>query len=283
MTERRKRGAQRGASLPEAGKAHSAPASRKGWPRKARTWLIGVVAAALASVLAAWFAAVPNAIGDRLTYKRTMPASPLAISVERKAPACGGRRGYVIPKPPDQIGPPDEVSDFPTWAQRRGGVEASETAVAITIRGRTPQPVMLTGLRLVVTSRKAPMQGTLIGSGLCPWSGRPPAKSALYALADLDQRPPRTLESSDEVIRVAGDMWRVNSLVFPYEVTDSRIETVLLIGRTDRYDCMWQAELSWSNGETSGHETIALNGKPLHTTAAISKPLSTYTSGRWTE
>lgn len=259
---RRRRRAREATGQPAGRRADSTPAEWDGWRRKTRRWIVGVAAATLASVLAAWFAAVPKVVSDRLSYKPVTPASTLTISVEKKTPSCG--QEYVFPKPPGEI----DHSNFSTWVQQHGGVEVGETIVVVTIRGRTSQPVVLTGLRLVVTSRKAPMQGTYIG-GDCAYSQEPPVKSARYALVNLDHQPPRVSQPSATVIQADLDFWRVSPLLFPYEVTDRSIETLLLIGRTRMCDCTWKAELSWSNGETSGQETIDLHGKPFHTTAVI--------------
>jgi hypothetical protein len=125
------------------------------------------------------------------------------------------------------------------------------------------------------------MQGTLIGGG-CQNAFEPPAKTAQYVLANLDQQPPEMLKSSTELVRVGRDYWRVSPLFFPYEVTESSIVTLLLVGQTKKCDCLWTAELSWSNGETKGNKRIDLLGKPFRTTAEISKPYDMYVNGRWT-
>jgi hypothetical protein len=167
--------------------------------------------------------------------------------------------------------------EWAAWGPRLGGADADRTVVTVVIKSKTPQPVIVTNLEFVVTSRKPPMRGTLV-SNQC---GGP--VEARYALADLDQNPARIVAGSATAATVGGIEWRVNPLRFPYEVTDTETETLLLVGRTENCECMWEARLSWSNGEASGTETIDFGGKPFHTSAISAAAFATYQGGRWVQ
>lgn len=256
------------------------PASKRASLKSVWKWFAGVAAAALATVLVGWLGGAPGMVKDLLDGP-TAPVKPILLSIKREAYGCGTR--YVIPKPVGEIGvPPSRDSptlseEWAAWGPRLGGADAFRTQVTVVIKSRTPQPVIVTSLEPVVTSRKPPMRGTLV-TNQCGG-----AVEARYALADLDQNPPKIVAGSEKPAIVGGNEWRASPLRFPYKVTDTETETLLLVGQTENCECMWEAKLSWSSGEASGTETIDFGGKPFHTSAISAAAAATYEGGRWVQ
>jgi len=67
------------------------------------------------------------------------------------------------------------------------------------------------------------------------------------------------------VLQIGDQEWRTAPLVFPYVVSSTESETLLVIGATKGL-VGWTAELLWSDGAVVGRSTIDDNGKPFMTT-----------------
>ena len=144
------------------------------------------------------------------------------------------------------------------WAILQGGADFSASKVLVTIRGTTKSPVTVTRVRIHIVERKPALAGSVVANG-CGGT-----IDARYAEFDLDSNPPRISSSSSVPVMWGGDDWRATPLKFPYQVTDTESESLLLIGTTNEY-AAWTASLSWTDGNKSGVEKIDYEGEPFRT------------------
>jgi hypothetical protein len=129
--------------------------------------------------------------------------------------------------------------------------------VLMTVKGYDRSPVTITALNFHVVHRQpTPLDGRVL-SNECG-----DETIARYAEVNLDSDPPQIGNSSADVTS-HGDV-NATPLRFPYNVSDSDTENLLLITSTSGY-VEWTADLSWSNGVTSGRLTIDNNGQPFRT------------------
>ena len=232
------------------------PRSRK---QKVTTWIASIVAATLAASLASWLTPLPALIRDLLTE-----SSPVKITIVHDVNNCAA---VATSKPVETISPPPGAdtaqsgSNYAKWRSDNELAEIDASDVIVTVKGIDNSPVTVTGLRFDVSRRLEPLRGVRM-NGECG-----DETIARYALVDLDKRPPKIVESSAKKISVGDSEWRVNQITFPYEVTNTDSETLLIRAQTKSCDCDWKAFLSWSNGEEVGTEEISYHGKPFRTTA----------------
>jgi hypothetical protein len=222
---------------------------------KFRVWFIGILAAALAAILTGWIVAAPGWVKERVA-----PSSPITFSVQRELDYC---LQYVVPKQIGEISEPPADNEADTtawskWAISQGGADFLASKVLITIRGTNKSPVTVTGIKIHVVERKPALAGSVVSNGC----GGP--IDARYAEFDLDNNPPRMSSSSSIPVMWGGEEWRATPLKFPYQVTDTQSESLLLIGTTEEY-AAWTASLSWTDGNKSGVEAIDFDGKPFRT------------------
>jgi hypothetical protein len=222
---------------------------------KAKAWLIGILAAALATIITGWIVAAPGWVKEKVA-----PSSPITFSVQRELDYC---LQYIVPNRIGDISePPANNEADPTawskWAISQGGADLSASKVLVTIRGTTKSPVTVTGVKIHVVERKPALTGSKVANG-CGGT-----IDARYAEFDLDSNPPRISSSSSIPVMWGGEEWRATPLKFPYEVTDTESESLLIIGSTKEY-AAWTASLLWTDGNKSGVEKIDFKGKPFRT------------------
>lgn len=213
------------------------------------TAVVGTVSAGLG--IWAW-------VSDRLE-------PPLTVSVEHSTDPCGG---WVIPKPPDALGPvppvydPDDLDARPRWADTHGGADANTSYVDVTVQGTGSRAVILTGLRVDVVSRAAPLSGTTIREqcGDALW--------ARYFDIDLDREPPAIAPSVDKRQEVEFEGAPPDPIDFPYTVTEGDPEWFTLVTSTVDCYCEWTATLEWKAGDDEGTSRITDGGKPFRTSAS---------------
>ncbi len=143
--------------------------------------------------------------------------------------------------------------------------------VWVTIKGKTDEPVRVTGLDIEVHSREPmPVAGAVL-TGQC--GGEVEGR---YALFDLEQDPPAVIESSNDIVLLGN---AITPLRFPYEVSNTELETLLIIGQARDWT-KWTGRLSWTNGEESGTLGIDDGGAPYQTGRQIRTPNNGYSMVR---
>lgn len=75
----------------------------------------------------------------------------------------------------------------------------------------------------------------------------------------------------------------IPAVSFPYRISATDPEVLLVAGRTVRCDCDWYLELRWSSGGRSGAVRIDDGGRPFRTSALGDGPVYEYDYGarRW--
>jgi hypothetical protein len=273
-----------------------APASPGGWSER-RNWIYGVLSAALAGLIVV---VIQTWLGLGSGDGGGSPAAASSSSADRTAGLAGGATvaarakaeeepvisasvsylreqcaSFVVPGSLDTYGPAPDSSELSSWARERGAAMVGPALIMVTVTGHDERPVTITDLTFSTSVQEAaPMSGTVV-SNECG-----DETVARYAKVDLDKRPPQITDSSAVEISV-GDM-STAPLVFPYEVTSTDNENLLLIAETQGY-VEWSARLSWSNGVESGELTIDDEGHPFRTASSApgSPSAVPYGGGEW--
>ncbi|OKJ08033.1 DNA-binding protein [Streptomyces sp. TSRI0261] len=186
----------------------------------------------------------------------------------------GCDHSYVIDRAPAAVPPPPVEADAESWAGALGAVHAGEAGVRVTLQGRDERAVVLESLRIRVVERRSPAQGRVyrMSSG-CGGSLTP-------RMFDVDLDMPRPVARS-----VAGNDSGepIEAVAFPYSVSVTDPEVLLITGRTVGCDCDWFAELTWSSGGRSGTVRVDDGGRPFRTSGVRGRPVLDYDtgSGRW--
>ncbi|GGU42274.1 helix-turn-helix domain-containing protein [Streptomyces lavendofoliae] len=273
-------------SAPEPGPAPAptAPEAPRVRPRRGAPAPL-LVAAAVALVVLALAAALLG----RPTRTPSAPAStppgraaaPLpftwTIGSELWQGGCG--HTYLVDRAPRAVAPPPVAADSGAWAGKHGAVHGGEALVRITLQGRSPSDaVVLQALHVRVVDRAAPL----------PWNayrmdnGCGGAVTPRHFAVDLDR--PRPLARPVDGLDASGaEVRRIPAVSFPYKVTSSDPEVLLVSARTAGCDCRWYLELEWSAGGRSGTVRITDGGKPFRTSGTKGRPTYLYDSaeGRW--
>ncbi|MFE6770882.1 helix-turn-helix domain-containing protein [Streptomyces fimicarius] len=186
----------------------------------------------------------------------------------------GCDHSYLLDRAPAAVPPPPMQADASSWAGALGAVHAGETGVRITLQGRDERAVVLESLRIRVVERRAAAKGRVfrMSSG-CGGSLTP-------RMFDVDLDVPRPVARS-----VAGNDSGepIEALAFPYSVSATDPEVLLITGRTVGCDCAWIGELAWSSGGRSGTVRIDDDGRPFRTSGVRGLPVLDYdtATGRW--
>lgn len=90
-------------------------------------------------------------------------------------------------------------------------------------------------------------------------------------------------EAVDGLDASGAEVRTIPAVSFPYKVTSSDPEELLVSARTAGCDCRWYLELEWSAGGRSGTVRITDGGKPFRTSGTLGRPAYVYDSveGRW--
>ncbi|WP_258044311.1 hypothetical protein [Streptomyces sp. SM11] len=185
---------------------------------------------------------------------------------------CG--HSYLVDRAPAAVPPPPVEADAAPWAGALGAVHAGETGVRITLQGRDERAVVLESLRIRVVERRPPAKGRVyrMSSG-CGGALTP-------RMFDVDLDVPRPVARS-----VAGNDSGepIEAVAFPYSVSVTDPEVLLITGRTVGCDCDWFAELAWSSGGRSGTVRIDDGGRPFRTSGVRGRPVLDHdtATGRW--
>lgn len=227
--------------------------------------------------------AVPPGVGPR---KESLPRpsggspgpaagrAPFTWTADDHVWKNGCDHSYVIDRAPAAVPPPPVEADAESWAGALGAVHAGEAGVRVTLQGRDERAVVLEALRIRVVERRSPAQGRVyrMSSG-CGGSLTP-------RMFDVDLDVPRPVARS-----VAGNDSGepIEAVAFPYGVSVTDPEVLLITGRAVGCDCDWFAELTWSSGGRSGTVRVDDGGRPFRTSGVRGRPVLDYDtgSGRW--
>ncbi|WP_343245279.1 helix-turn-helix domain-containing protein [Streptomyces yatensis] len=199
---------------------------------------------------------------------------PLTLSTRSHVWENGCGHRYLIDRSPSQVAPPPTEQDAPTWAAAHGAVHGGTTNVEVTVQGRASSAVVLQALHVRVVGRRTPLAWSSFAmDNGCGGSLTPRAFSV-----NLDAARPlaRPTEGND-----AGKP--IPAVHFPYRVSASDPEVLLVNARTAGCDCSWYLELDWSSGGRSGTLRIDDHGSPFRTSSIKGRPQYAYdyTDGSW--
>jgi hypothetical protein len=250
--------------------------ARDRWSER-RNWVYGLISAALAGLIVVVIqsvlglgdddpapAASSSTATDRALTSSGAPTDVAEAKVEAEPTITASVTypkdtcsTFVVPDSLDVYGPAPESSELAQWARQRDAATAGPAMIMVTVTGHDERPVTITDLTFSTTVQEdAPATGTTVANECGDQT------IARYARVDLDQSPPQIVDSSSTEISV-GDM-STSPLAFPYEVTSTENENLLLIAETQGY-VEWTASLTWSNGVDSGVLTIDDDGEPFRT------------------
>lgn len=199
---------------------------------------------------------------------------PLTLSTRSHVWENGCGHRYLIDRPPTQVAPPPTEQDAPTWAAAHDAVHGGTTNVEVTVQGRASSAVVLQALHVRVVGRRTPLAWSSFAmDNGCGGSLTPRA----FAV-NLDAARPlaRPTDGND-----AGKP--IPAVHFPYRVSASDPEVLLVNARTAGCDCSWYLELDWSSGGRSGTVRIDDHGSPFRTSSVKGRPAYAYdyTDGTW--
>ncbi|OEJ37454.1 hypothetical protein AR457_32465 [Streptomyces agglomeratus] len=264
----------------------SAPEAPRARPRRGAPAPL-LVAAAVALVVLALAAALlghPTRTASAPAPASTAPgrtAAPLpftwSIGSQLWEGGCG--HTYLVDRAPRAVAPPPVAADSGAWAGTHGAVHGGEALVRITVQGRSPSDaVVLHALHVRVVDRAAPL----------PWNayrmdnGCGGAVTPRHFAVDLDR--PRPLARPVDGLDASGaEVRKIPAVSFPYKVTSSDPEELLVSARTAGCDCRWYLELEWSAGGRTGTVRITDGGKPFRTSGTRGRPAYVHDSAerRW--
>lgn len=212
----------------------------------------------------AWAASFLAAASLTVWLAASHLAAPPAItaSVQHNVDSCSS---LLVPGGVSNLNPPanDSIAAWSSFARNSGAIDVNpwsatqgSTFVTVTLKGASGDPIRIDGLQIHVLSRKAMPSGDYV-SGQC---GDP--VQARYAEFNLDETPAKMVRSSG-MVAYLGDK-NATPLRFPYEISDSKLETLLIMGDASEF-VSWTAELQWSDGRQSGSIVIDDDGQPFLT------------------
>ncbi|OEV21629.1 DNA-binding protein, partial [Streptomyces nanshensis] len=250
------------------------PPAHAGAPPSARRWVRALSVCGAVAVLAlALTGSLPERSEGRAAVSAP-PAPPFTWTSDDHVWKYGCGHSYLVARPPTTVPPPPAEADAEGWAAALGAVHAGETEVRITLQGRDERAVVLEALRIRVVERRAPADGRVHRMS----SGCGGALTPRTFDVDLDRERPvaRSVPGND-----TGEP--IPAVSFPYRVSASDPEVLLITARAARCDCDWVAELRWSGGGRSGTVRIDDGGRPFRTSGAPGRPVHDYDhgAGRW--
>lgn len=212
--------------------------------------------------------------GPSSATKQGTPASgeqQSALTVSTETIVRGGCSTVVFPGSAAELGtPPVDPHDYATWVRDHDGAEAIPWAgfrlgqVQLDLKGTSSAPVTITSLTAeVVDRRPGPRTGTTV-SGQCGGEtiGR-------LAEIDLDADPPKITGSNADPKKIWGEDIRTTPLKFPYTITDTDTELLLICAEVPSNDTVsYRLHIGWTDGQYSGNKTVDNAGKPFQVATA---------------
>lgn len=170
---------------------------------------------------------------------------------------------YLVDRPPAEVAPPPAEQDAPGWAAAHGAVHGGTTNVEMTVQGRSSAAVVLQDLHVRVVGRRTP----LLWSSFAMENGCGGSLTPRLFSVNLDAARPlaRPTDGND-----AGKP--IPAVRFPYRVSDTDPEVLLVKATTSGCDCSWYLELDWTSDGRKGTVRIDDNGKPFRTSSVKGRP-----------
>lgn len=211
--------------------------------------------------------------------ERTAASLPFTWSIGSQLWEGGCGHTYLVDRAPRAVAAPPVAADAGAWAGTHGAVHGGEALVRITVQGRSQSDaVVLHALHVRVVDRAAP----LLWNAYRMDDGCGGAVTPRHFAVDLDR--PRPLARPVDGLDASGaEVRKIPAVSFPYKVTSSDPEELLVFARTAACDCRWYLELEWSAGGRTGTVRITDGGKPFRTSGAKGRPAYVHDSaeGRW--
>ncbi|WP_181785432.1 helix-turn-helix domain-containing protein [Streptomyces phytophilus] len=201
--------------------------------------------------------------------------APLDWTVDSHVWQSGCSHRYLIDRPAGEVPAPPAQQDAKAWAESLGAVHGGQTLVRVTVQGRDSAAVVLEALRVRVAERAAPAQGNVFSMDIgCGGAVVPRAFEV-----DLDADRPLALSrpGSDE-------NGEIPAVTFPYAVSVSEPEVLLVTADTMACACDWYLELEWSSQGRSSTVRIDDGGRPFRTSSVDGLPQYDYwgSDDNWT-
>lgn len=212
-----------------------------------------LLVAALTAVVTFAATAAANYVNDRIQAR-----NPVSVSVETDPaliPGVGSDgQSAVIPASVTTKGDPGPLGceGFYRWQKRNGGISEGKTTIQLVIQGNISDPVLVTGLRVKVDSRGAPLTGIPAD---CPTAGTVEFHDASV---DLDAADPQVTYPPTEPKH------------FGISLTRGESEAFILSGLTQHYYCTWTLQMDLVVKGAQREIDVSDHGKPFQTTAATS-------------
>jgi hypothetical protein len=163
-------------------------------------------------------------------------------------------------RPPDEVPPtkqwPEDVSNADFYTS-----DALWTGIFLTITGTSDQAVVLNSLKVDATPISSPLPGAIYAQNGEPCGGFVPPRRFDVV---LDRHPPTVKAVPGE--RPSGKA--VPAIDFPYKVSASEPEVLIIDAFAARCDCEWVLKLEWVSGDKSGVMIIDNHGEPFRTVSA---------------
>jgi hypothetical protein len=241
-----------------------------------RAWLVGILAAALATtltgLLTGWFGAAGRKIADIGRSDAAAPGAAANISAEgpltvavQSLGVCGVE--WVVPGGVQTIDTSspfnvDMARSWRDWPPAANGATGAPHDVLIFVQGRSDAEVIITDLKVRVVERSDPPPIATVLSAQCGDSG-----AFRWLEVDLDKSPPATIPRFDanaaKAIAEEVPARQLTPIKFPYEVSISDAEPFLITAQTQGCDCKWIAEVSWASEGKTGTLVVNDDGKPF--------------------
>ncbi|MER7788902.1 helix-turn-helix transcriptional regulator [Streptomyces sp. NPDC097640] len=189
--------------------------------------------------------------------------TPLTLSTRSHVWESRCDHRYLINRPPSQVAPPPVEQDAAAWASAHGAVHGGTTNVEVTVKGRSESAVVLQDLHVRVVGRRTPL----------PWSsfamnnGCGGSLTPRVFSVNLDAARPLAVPTDGND---AGEP--IPAVRFPYRVSDTDPEVLLINARTSGCDCDWYLELEWTSGDREGRIRIDDHGAPFRTSSVKGRP-----------
>ncbi|MGH3796071.1 MAG: hypothetical protein ACRDSP_14405 [Pseudonocardiaceae bacterium] len=149
------------------------------------------------------------------------------------------------------------------WAYEHGGYNAEASSAELTFQAKTEGAVVLHGMRIRLTERKAPIKGIIISK--CPIRIKQGVDVRRFQTDLDDPEPSIAPEASQKDISMNNGSGAFKG--FPYRISQSEPEVFQLVASTTTCSCTWQAELDWTASGKSGTTTIDMGSAPFRTAA----------------
>ncbi|MBS2963135.1 hypothetical protein KGA66_08770 [Actinocrinis puniceicyclus] len=194
----------------------------------------------------------------------TSPGAPFSwtVALDNNA-VLNGCHSWTFPEPITKIPFYDvgtgthSLAQDETWALDHGGIDDENAAFDITLQGKTDEDVVIRNLRVKVLSRKEPVRGTGISSGMGCGSNL----DVRHYSVDLSAPSPQlVLDNADGSTAPPDAQYTVSKSdpeVFCLEAYEGTI-------MAQHYDETYVYEVDWSQGSQSGTVDIsAPDGQPF--------------------